>query len=68
MGVWDFRLFKQEIDKWMKLAMDESLSPEDRAHYLRNAEHAKENRDRYALQWEMNALKWREDPSGQRSE
>jgi hypothetical protein len=55
MGVWDFRWFEQEIDKWMKLALDESLSEGDRAVYLAKAEQIVESRDRCSKEWESNA-------------
>jgi hypothetical protein len=55
MGVWDFRWFKQEIDKWMNLALDDSLSEGDRAVYLAKAEQDIKTRDRYAKEWEINA-------------
>jgi hypothetical protein len=37
MGVWDLMMFQQKIDKWMKLALDESFSEDDRAFYLKKA-------------------------------
>jgi hypothetical protein len=55
MGVWDFRWFEQEIDKWMKLALDDSLSEGDRAVYLAKAEQDIKTRDRYAKEWEIDA-------------
>jgi hypothetical protein len=55
MGVWDFRWFEQEIAKWMNLALDGSLSEDDRAVYLTKAEQIIESRDRYAKEWEINA-------------
>jgi hypothetical protein len=55
MGVWDFRWFKQEIDKWMDLALDDSLSEDDRAVYLAKAEQVVKSRDRYAKEWEVSA-------------
>ena len=55
MGVWDFRWFEQEIDKWMNLALDDSLSEGDRAVYLAKAEQIVESRDRYSKEWESNA-------------
>ena len=55
MGVWDFRWFEQEIDKWMNLALDDSLSDDDRAVYLAKAEQIVESRDRYSKEWESNA-------------
>ncbi len=55
MGVWDFRWFKQEIEKWMNLALDDSLSEGDRAVYLAKAEQIVESRNRYAKEWGMNA-------------
>ena len=68
MGVWDFRWFEQEIEKWMKLALNKSVSKVDRAMYLKKAEQIIESRDRYAKEWEINAA-WREEnPNGYRSE
>jgi hypothetical protein len=64
MGVWDFRWFKQEIDKWMKLALDESLSEGDRAVYLAKAEQIVESRDRYSKEWEINAVGRRDCSNG----
>ena len=55
MGVWDFRWFEQEIDKWMKLSLDDSLFEDDRAEYLAKAEQIVESRDRYSKEWEINA-------------
>jgi hypothetical protein len=55
MGVWDFRWFEQEIDKWMKHALDESLLEGDRDVYLAKAEQVIESRDQYAKEWEINA-------------
>ena len=55
MGVWDLMGFKQEIDKWLNLALDESLSEGDRAVYLAKAEQIVESRERYAKEWEVNA-------------
>ena len=54
MGVWDFRWFEQEIDKWMKLALDDSLPEDDRDVYLAKAEQIVESRERYAKEWEIN--------------
>ena len=54
MGVWDFKWFQQEIQKWMKLAIDESLSESDRSLYLQRAEDVIQSRDRYAKKWEIN--------------
>jgi hypothetical protein len=68
MGVWDFLRFEQEIDKWMKLALDESLSEDDRARYLKKVEQVTESRDRYAKEWEINAAWRKENPHGYRSE
>jgi len=68
MGVWDFRWFEQEIEKWMKLGLNKSVSEVDRAMYLKKAEQIIESRDRYAKEWEINAA-WREEnPNGYRSE
>ena len=55
MGVWDFRWFKQEIDKWMNLALDDSLPEDDRSVYLAKVEQTIESRDRYAKEWEVRA-------------
>jgi len=68
MGVWDFRLFEQEIEKWMKLVSDESLSEDDRALYLKRVDQVTESRDRYAKEWETNADWRKENPHGYRSE
>ena len=68
MGVWDFRLFEQEIDKWMKLSLDESLSEDDRVLYLKKVEQVTQSRDRYAKEWEINATRRKENPHGYRSE
>ena len=68
MGVWDFRLFEQEIEKWMKLVSDESLSEDDRALYLKKVEKVTESRDRYAREWEITAAWRKENPLGYRSE
>jgi len=68
MGVWDFRWFDQEIEKWMKLVRDESMSEDDRAVYLKRVEQVTESRDRYAKEWEINAAWRKENPCGQRSE
>jgi len=68
MGVWDFRLFEQEIEKWMKLVSDESLSEDDRALYLKKVEQVTESRDRYAREWEITAAWRKENPLGYRSE
>jgi hypothetical protein len=54
MGVWDFRWFEQEIEKWMKLALDDSLLEGDRALYLSKAKQVIKSRDRYAKEWEIN--------------
>jgi hypothetical protein len=54
MGVWDFRWFEQEIDKWMRLALDDSLLEGDRAVYLKKAREVIQSRDRYAKEWEIN--------------
>jgi hypothetical protein len=64
MGVWDFRWFEQEIDKWMKRALDESLLEDDRAVHLKKAEQVIESRDRYAKEWEINAVSRKEHPNG----
>lgn len=68
MGVWDFRWFDQEIEKWMKLVRDESMSEDDRAEYLKRVEQVAESRDRYAREWEINAAWRKESPHGQRGE
>ena len=68
MGVWDFRWFDQEIEKWMKLVRDESMSEDDRAVYLKRVEQVTESRDRYAREWEFNAAWRKENPHGQRGE
>ena len=68
MGVWDFRLFEQEIDKLMKLVSDESLPEDDRALYLKKVEQVTQSRDRYAKEWEINATRRKENPRGYRSE
>ena len=68
MGVWDFRWFDQEIEKWMKLVRDESMSEGDRAVYLERVEQVTESRDRYAREWEINAAWRKENSHGQRSE
>ena len=54
MGVWDFRWFEFEIDKWLKLTLNESLSEADRAVYLKKAREVIQSRDRYAKEWEIN--------------
>ena len=64
MGVWDFRWFEQEIDKWMKLALDDSLSEDDRAVYLAKVEQIIESRDRYSKSWEINTAGRRENSNG----
>ncbi len=64
MGVWDFRWFKQEIDKWMNLALDDSLSEGDRAVYLAKADQIVESRERYAKVWEINTAGRRDDSNG----
>jgi len=64
MGVWDFRWFEQEIDKWMTLALDDSLLEGDRAVYLAKAEQVIESRDRYAREWEISAAGRRGLPNG----
>ena len=64
MGVWDFRWFEQEIDKWMKRALDESLLEDDRAVHLKKADQVIESRDRYAKEWEINAVWRKEHPNG----
>ena len=68
MGVWDFRWFDQEIEKWMKLIRDESMAEYDRAVYLKRVEQVTESRDRYAREWEINAAWRKENPHGQRGE
>ena len=68
MGVWDFRLFQQEVDKWMKLVRDKSLSEDDRALYLKKVKQVTESRDRYAKEWEINSAWRKENPHGNRSE
>jgi hypothetical protein len=55
MGVWDFRWFEQEIDKWIKFALNGSLSEDVRTVYLAKAEQIIQSRDRYAKEWENNA-------------
>jgi hypothetical protein len=55
MGVWDFRWFEQEIDKWMNLALDDSLPEDARAVYLKKAREVIQSRDCYAKEWEFNA-------------
>jgi hypothetical protein len=64
MGVWNFRWFEQEIDKWMKLALDDSLLEGDRAVYLAKADQIVESRERYAKEWEINAAGRRDDSNG----
>jgi len=64
MGVWDFRWFEQEIEKWMKRALNESLSEDDRAVYLTKAEQIIESRDRYAREWEIKAAGRRDNSNG----
>jgi hypothetical protein len=64
MGVWDFRWFEQEIDKWMKLALDDSLSEDDRAVQLTKVEQIIESRDRYAKEWEVKAAGRRDNSNG----
>ena len=64
MGVWDFRWFEQEIDKWMNLALDDSLSEGDRAVYLAKADQIVESRERYAKEREINAAGRRDDSNG----
>ena len=64
MGVWDFRWFEQEIDKWMRLALDDSLLEGDRAVYLAKAEQVIESRDRYAKEWEIKAAGRRDNSNG----
>lgn len=68
MGVWDFRLFEQEIDKWKKLSLDESLSEDHRVLYLKKVEQVTQSRERYAREWEINAAWRKENPHGYRSE
>ena len=64
MGVWDFKWFQQEIDKWMKLATNESLSESDRRVYLMRAEDVIQSRDRYTKEWEINAASRKGDLNG----
>jgi hypothetical protein len=64
MGVWDFRWFEQEIDKWMKLALDDSLLEDDRAVYLTKAEQIIESRDHYSKEWEVRAAGRRDNSNG----
>ena len=64
MGVWDFKWFQQEIDKWMKLATNESLSESDRCVYLMRAEDVIQSRDRYTKEWEINAASRKGDLNG----
>jgi hypothetical protein len=64
MGVWDFRWFEQEIDKWMKHALDGSLSEDDRVVHLTKVEQIIESRDRYAREWEIKAAGRRENSNG----
>jgi hypothetical protein len=64
MGVWDFRWFEQEIDKWMNLALDDSLSEGDRAVYLAKADQIIESRDRYTKEWEVKAAGRRDISNG----
>jgi hypothetical protein len=68
MGVWDFRWFEQEIDKWMKLALDDSLSDDDRVVQLTKVEQIIESRDRYAREWEINTGSRKDYSNGQRSQ
>jgi hypothetical protein len=68
MGVWDFRWFEQEIDKWMKLALDDSLPEDDRDVYLAKAEQIIESRHRYAKEWEINTASRKDYSNGQRSQ
>jgi hypothetical protein len=64
MGVWDFRWFEQEIEKWMNLALDDSLSDDDRAVYLAKATQIVDSRARYAKEWEINAAGRRDNSNG----
>jgi hypothetical protein len=64
MGVWDFRWFEQEIDKWMRLALDDSLLEGDRAVYLKKAREVIQSRDRYAKEWEIKAAGRRDNSNG----
>ena len=64
MGVWDFKWLEQEIEKWMKLALDDSLLEGDRALYLKKAREVIQSRDRYAREWEVNTVWWKEHPNG----
>jgi hypothetical protein len=64
MGIWDFKWFEQEIDKWMKLALDDSLSEDVRAVYLAKAREVFQSRDRYAKEWEINAVYRKDNSNG----
>ena len=64
MGVWDFKWFEQEIDKWMKLALNDSLSEDDRVVYLKNATEVIQSRDRYAKEWEINTASRKDYSNG----
>jgi hypothetical protein len=64
MGAWDFRWLEQEIDKWMKLALDDSLPEDDRSVYLTKAKEVIESRDRCAKEWEVRAAGRRDKLNG----
>ena len=64
MGVWDFKWFEQEIDKWMKLALNDSLLEGDRVVYLEKAEQVIESRDQYAKEWEINTASRKDYSNG----
>lgn len=68
MGVWDLMMFQQKIDKWMKLALDESFSEADRALYLEKAEEFIEWRKRYLQEWDERQEWRKENPYGYRCE
>ncbi len=48
----------------MKLALDYSLSEDDRAVYLAKAEQIVESRDRYSKEWEIKAAGRRDNSNG----
>ena len=52
MGVWDLRGLHDQIKKFEKLAKSKGISDSDREHFLRCAQKAREDYDRYAAQWE----------------
>jgi hypothetical protein len=64
MGVWDFKWFEQEIEKWMNLALDDSLLEGDRALYLKKAREVIQSRDRYAKEWEIKTAGRRDNSNG----